>query len=103
MMYICRQQTLSGVAFPITESATQAIRDMAKNSYNYLQFKIEFAEEKIHLVKAANVDLSNLKNEVPEDSARYHLYNFKHTHEGDYTESIGKFNTYFIFTLIKHY
>ncbi|XP_026482470.1 twinfilin-like [Ctenocephalides felis] len=83
-----RQQTLSGVAFPITESAMQGIKDMARDSYNYLQFKIEFAEEKIHLVKAANIDLNNLKNEVPEDSARYHLYNFKHTHEGDYTESI---------------
>lgn len=35
-----KQQTLTGVAFPITEPAKQAIIDMARGSYNYLQFKI---------------------------------------------------------------
>lgn len=35
-----KQQTLSGVVFPITETAKQAILDMARGSYNYLQLKI---------------------------------------------------------------
>lgn len=35
-----KQQTLSGVAFPITEPATRAILDMARGSYDYLQLKI---------------------------------------------------------------
>lgn len=35
-----KQQTLSGVAFPITETAKQAILDMMRGSYNYLQLKI---------------------------------------------------------------
>lgn len=35
-----KQQTLSGVAFPITEIAKQSILDMAVGSYNYLQLRI---------------------------------------------------------------
>lgn len=35
-----KQQTLSGVAFPITETAKQAIIDMARGTYDYLQFRI---------------------------------------------------------------
>ena len=27
---------------------------------------------------------------VPEDSARYHVFRFKHTHESDYLESNGE-------------
>lgn len=37
-----KHQTLSGVAFPITEAARQAICDMVAGSYEYLQFKIGF-------------------------------------------------------------
>lgn len=35
-----RHQTLSGVAFPITEAAKQAICDMVRGNYDYLQFRI---------------------------------------------------------------
>lgn len=47
-------------------------------------------EERIHLVSCGEVSLDKLPSKVPTDSARYHLFNFKHTHEGDYMESIGK-------------
>lgn len=29
-----------------------------------------------------------MRKKIPNDSARYHLFRFKHTHEGDYTECI---------------
>lgn len=35
-----KQQTLGGVEFPLTEAAKQAIIDMARGSYDYLQFRI---------------------------------------------------------------
>lgn len=35
-----RHQTLSGVAFPITNAAKDAILEMARGSYDYLQFRI---------------------------------------------------------------
>lgn len=83
-----KQQTLNGVAFPITQAAETAILDMIRNSYNYLQFRIDVEEEKIHLVTAENVNVDKLHSKLPKDSPRYLLYNFKHTHEGDYMESI---------------
>jgi hypothetical protein len=33
--------------------------------------------------------LAELPAQVPADAARYHLYVFKHSHEGDYMESHG--------------
>lgn len=85
-----RQQTLSGVAFPVTDEAKQAITSLGKGLHEYVQLKIDMEEEKIHLVMAGEVSLDKLPTKVPADSARYHLYNFKHTHEGDYMECIGK-------------
>lgn len=83
-----RQQTLSGVAFPVTDDAKQAIIEMGKGMHEYVQLKIDLDEEKIHLVMACDVSLDKLPTKVPVDAARYHLYNFKHTHEGDYMECI---------------
>lgn len=85
-----KQQTLVGFVFPISEAAEQAIHDMARGSYDYLQFKIEIEEEKVHLVCAENIKVDKLPSKVPNDSGRYHLFRFKHTHEGDYMENIGK-------------
>lgn len=105
-----KQQTLGGVQFPLTESAKQAIADMARGSYDYVQLRIgmwnlktfqntrrnpdfflllDIPAETIHLVCAENISLGQLAANVPSDTPRYHLYKFKHTHEGDYTESIG--------------
>lgn len=82
-----RHRTLGGIACGLTEAATTAIKDTARGSYNYLQFKIDLKEEKIHLVKASNLEIEKLPKEIPDNEARYHIYLFKHTHEGDYLES----------------
>ncbi|XP_038210694.1 twinfilin [Zerene cesonia] len=83
-----RQSTMGGISFPITESAKQGILDLQRGSYNYLQFKIDLEEEEICLAKAAIITLAELPAQVPANEARYHLYIFKHTHEGDHLESI---------------
>ena len=31
-----------------------------------------------------------LASHIPDSSPRYHLYLYKHTHEGDYQEAVGK-------------
>lgn len=82
-----RHQTLSGIRCPMTVDAEQALDDLRAGAYNYLQFSIDLQQEQIHLVRAAVVELSQLHREVPADHARYHLYMFKHSHEGDYMES----------------
>lgn len=82
-----RHQTLGGINCPITEDAQEAILKMAHGHYDYLQFRIELAAETIHLENAANLnEVSKLGKQVPSDKARYHIFLFKHTHEGDYLE-----------------
>ncbi|XP_013119372.2 twinfilin [Stomoxys calcitrans] len=82
-----RHQTLGGIACPLSEATKQAINDMLRGSYDYLQFRIDLEGELIHVSHAAVVALSDLPKQVPDDHARYHLYMFKHSHEGDYLES----------------
>lgn len=83
-----RHQTLGGLQCAMSAPAVQAIADLAHGAYNYLQFSIDLQAERIELAKAAVVELAALQREVPADRARYHLYVFKHTHEGDYAESV---------------
>ena len=35
------------------------------------------------------INLSDLPSKVPEDSARYHIFRFKHNYEGDSFDSNG--------------
>ena len=72
-----RQQTLGGIQCPMTDEASKAIREMINRRYNYLQFKIELADESIHLEKATKIELKNLPEQVPSDHARY-LYIFQY-------------------------
>lgn len=83
-----RQSTMGGVSFPITDSAKQGILDLQRGSYNYLQFQIDIEQEEINLSKAATISLVELPQQVPTDQARYHLFIFTHTHEGDHMDSI---------------
>ncbi|XP_058117638.1 twinfilin [Anopheles ziemanni] len=83
-----KQQTLGGINCPISPAAEQGLHDMRRGGYNYLQFRIDLEEEKIHLVNGANIQLSELPAQIPTDHARYHLYIFKHHHEGTYLESV---------------
>ena len=39
--------------------------------------------------KEASLAVDDLKSCVPESAARYHLFLFKHRHNGDYLESVG--------------
>ena len=62
---------------------------MIKLTLCYISHFTDLEEEKICLAKAAVISLTELPSHVPSDQARYHLYIFKHTHEGDHMESIG--------------
>ncbi|XP_014672687.1 PREDICTED: twinfilin-1-like isoform X2 [Priapulus caudatus] len=83
-----RHETLKGVAFPISREALDSMVDLREGRINYIQLSIDLQRETINLEKAANVPQPEFGREVPEDHARYHLLNFRHTHEGDFLDSI---------------
>lgn len=82
-----RHQTLGGINCPIAQAGLQAISDFKRGAYNYLQFKVDLEKEEIHIAKAENIDIHKLKNNFLEDHARFHLYLFKHSYDGDYHEN----------------
>lgn len=45
--------------------------------------------ETIILANTLDTELKDLPKRVPKDAARYHFFLYKHTHEGDYLESIS--------------
>ena len=51
--------------------------------------KIDLQDERILLAMKDNVESHALASKIPKDQARYHFFLFKHTHEGDYLQTIG--------------
>lgn len=83
-----KHQTLQGVAFPISREALQALEKLNNRQLNYVQLEIDIKNEIIILANTTNTELKDLPKRIPKDSARYHFFLYKHSHEGDYLESI---------------
>ncbi|XP_041072015.1 twinfilin-1-like [Carcharodon carcharias] len=83
-----KQPTLQGVAFPIQEDAIQALDKLRNKQLSYVQLKIDFNQETIKLADTTHTEIGDLPKRVPKDSARYNFFLYKHSHEGDYLESI---------------
>lgn len=58
----------------------------------YTIFFLDIEKEEIHLSDKLNITVKDLSAHVPSDEARYHLFVFSHTHEGDHLETIGMSN-----------
>ncbi|XP_066925764.1 twinfilin-1-like [Clytia hemisphaerica] len=83
-----KASTLPGVSFPMSEEAINELVRIASKEVSYVQLSIDVNKEMINLEKTCDIETSKLAGEVPTDKPRYHFFLFKHTHEGDYLESI---------------
>ena len=71
---------------------------MLGNSFTYSfivhqicnQYSVDTDKEEVILMTSGGCTTEELADKVPEESARYHLFRFKHTHQGDYRESGGQ-------------
>uniref|UniRef100_A0A8D0KEM4 Twinfilin-1 n=1 Tax=Sus scrofa TaxID=9823 RepID=A0A8D0KEM4_PIG len=81
-----KHQTLQGVAFPISREAFQALEKLNNRQLNYVQLEIDIKNEVIILANTVNTELKDLPKRIPKDSARYHFFLYKHSHEGDYLD-----------------
>jgi len=75
-----------GVAFPVEQSATQALQGLLSGSHNYVMLAIE--GESITLAGTKTVDIDDLSAQVPNDQARFHFFRYDHNHEGEDLRSI---------------
>ena len=55
--------------------------------------RLDVEKETIELVHANPTDTRDLPGRVPTDTPRYHFFLYKHSHEGDYLESVGTSGT----------
>uniref|UniRef100_A0A8C9FNJ6 Twinfilin actin binding protein 2 n=1 Tax=Pavo cristatus TaxID=9049 RepID=A0A8C9FNJ6_PAVCR len=85
-----KHQTLQGLAFPLQLDAQQAIHALKQKKINYIQLKLDLERETIDLVHTSPTEIADLPKRIPQDSARYHFFLYKHSHEGDYLESVGE-------------
>ncbi|XP_061473941.1 twinfilin-2 isoform X1 [Rhineura floridana] len=83
-----KHQTLQGLAFPLQPEAQQAIQLLKHKKINYIQLKLDLERETIDLVHTHATEIADLPKRIPQDSARYHFFLYKHSHEGDYLESV---------------
>ncbi|XP_069792680.1 twinfilin-2 isoform X2 [Narcine bancroftii] len=83
-----KHQTMQGIAFPIQESAITAILLLKERKINYIQLKLDIEKETINLVHTDVTDILDLPKRIPNNAARYHFFLYKHSHEGDYLESV---------------
>nr|XP_056712507.1 twinfilin-2 isoform X2 [Euleptes europaea] len=83
-----KHQTLQGLAFPLQPEAQQAIQLLKQKKINYIQLKLDLEKETIDLVHTLATEIADLPKRIPQDSARYHFFLYKHSHEGDYLESV---------------
>ena len=59
--------------------------------FHFLLQAIDKETETIILSKTeSSIGAADLGGQIPDDEARYHFFLYKHHHEGDYLESIGK-------------
>ncbi|XP_070828005.1 twinfilin-1-like [Chaetodon trifascialis] len=89
-----KQQTLQGVAFPIHKDAVAALERYREKRINYVQLQVDAEQELIRLCSTEPTELKDLPMRIPKDTARYHFFLYKHSHEGDYLES-----TVFIYSM----
>jgi len=82
-----KHNTLSALAFPFKEEALAALDLYKTGGSDYVQLAIDTAKEEVVLATSGDCSTDQLAAKVPEESARYHLFRFKHTHQGDYKES----------------
>ena len=84
-----KHQTLKEVAFPISQEAFQGLEKLNNRQLNYEQLEIDIKNEIIILANTTNTELKDLPKRIPKDSAHYRFFLYKHSHEGDYLESIA--------------
>lgn len=56
----------------------------------FCQKEVDAEQELIRLCSTEPTEVKDLPMRIPKESARYHFFLYKHSHEGDYLESTGE-------------
>ncbi|ESN92493.1 hypothetical protein HELRODRAFT_89391, partial [Helobdella robusta] len=73
-----KKQTLQSISFPLTPELEDALLLFKSAEVNYIQICIDIAKEVISLAVADKITTAQLRNLIPTDKPRYHLFSFNH-------------------------
>ncbi|PIK54199.1 Twinfilin-1 [Apostichopus japonicus] len=82
-----KHETMKSVGFPVVREALEALRDFKNKKVNYVQLLLDITAEEVHLALSESTTVTELPSRIPTDTARYHLFRFDHTYEGDRFDS----------------
>ena len=85
-----KHNTISGLAFPLTAKAADAIGSFKDERIDYIQFCIHVENEIIDVTKTDSISVEDLGKNVPKDVPRYHLFRFSHVFEGEQVKACSK-------------
>lgn len=77
-----------GIHFPMTNDVKMALGELKSRRLDYIQMSVDTKAEIINLEEKGSCSVEDLPKKVPENAPRYHLFLFKHTHEGDSLASV---------------
>ncbi|XP_030633423.1 twinfilin-2-like [Chanos chanos] len=83
-----KQHTLQGLAFPLQEEAKRALQQLKQRRVNYIQLRLDTERETIELVHTNPTETQELPCRIPTDAPRYHLFLYKHSHQGQLQEAV---------------
>eukprot|EP00047_Mylnosiga_fluctuans_P018983 m.77171 g.77171 ORF g.77171 m.77171 type:complete len:351 (+) comp7907_c0_seq5:764-1816(+) len=78
----------TGVSFPLTDDAVDAVGKLQKGAITYVQLALDLKQEIVTLAVGETVDAHAIAGTIPDDQARYHVFNYKHDHEGEALQSL---------------
>jgi len=77
------------VKFPLSQEASNKLNDLASGKINYVQLSLDIPKETIELADSQNISsTSDLPSKVPPKLPSYHLFKWKHNHEGTDYDSV---------------
>uniref|UniRef100_A0A9J8AGU0 Twinfilin actin-binding protein 2b n=1 Tax=Cyprinus carpio carpio TaxID=630221 RepID=A0A9J8AGU0_CYPCA len=83
-----KNPTLQGLAFPLQEEAKHALQQLKLKRINYIQLRLDTERETIELVHTSPTETKDLPSRIPTDTPRYHLFLYKHAHQGQALEAV---------------
>lgn len=78
-----KKSMATGVQFPLEDEARVQLQRITDGAINYVQLNLDLKSETIKLAQADNVDVDAISSLIPDNSARYHVFVYRHNHEGD--------------------
>lgn len=83
-----KHETMKSVGFPVDREAVDALKRLKDEQVNYVQLVLDIKAEVVNLAMSEPTSVAELPSRIPTESARYHLFRFNHSYEGDSFRSV---------------